>query len=303
MKKIKKTKATVAKNPDSESEILKENSEESDKEKNKEESDEEEEEEEEEEEDDEDDDDDENIIGTKKNFGDFIRFKNVTAITRSNRVLFKDLSFTVRTGSNLLIAGPPGCGKTMIFRLLNDLIPVYSGHIIKPFGGLKEIFFVPQKPHFFSGTLRDQIIYPHSKQDMMNNGKDDSLILQILEQLSLSFINRNNSLDHVGDWDIFFNITEKQRLSIARLIYHKPRFGIIDDCLNQISIDLEEKIYKTLADMSITVITVSNRRSVRTFHENFLIFDNSGNWELISRHQTERFNKVSSSPSANRRNN
>ena len=52
---------------------------------------------------------------------------------------------------------------------------------------------------------------------------------------------------------------EKQRLAIARLLHHKPRFAILDECSSAITSEMEERLYKICVDWGITYITIAHR--------------------------------------------
>jgi ABC-type uncharacterized transport system fused permease/ATPase subunit len=78
--------------------------------------------------------------------------------------LLLDLTFKVPQGVNVMVTGPNGAGKSSLFRVIGELWPLHNGVMTKP--GKEEILFVPQKPYLVLGTLRDQIIYPHTVEDM-----------------------------------------------------------------------------------------------------------------------------------------
>jgi ABC-type uncharacterized transport system fused permease/ATPase subunit len=81
------------------------------------------------------------------------------------------LSCEIVSGKSLLVTGPNGSGKTSVFRVLRDIWPTVCGRLTKPSLDIKELgsgngmFFVPQRPYTCLGTLRDQIIYPLSKEE------------------------------------------------------------------------------------------------------------------------------------------
>lgn len=77
-----------------------------------------------------------------------------------------ELNFNVKGGSNVLVMGEPGCGKSTLIRILNGIWPFFNGIIGKPMNDPKQMFYLPQKPYLFFGKLVDQIKYPDSEEEV-----------------------------------------------------------------------------------------------------------------------------------------
>uniref|UniRef100_A0A0E0H8E8 ABC transmembrane type-1 domain-containing protein n=1 Tax=Oryza nivara TaxID=4536 RepID=A0A0E0H8E8_ORYNI len=226
-----------------------------------------------------------------------ISFHEVDIVTPSQKLLASKLSCNVVQGKSLLLTGPNGSGKSSIFRVLRDLWPVCSGRVTKPSDGM---FHVPQRPYTSLGTLRDQIIYPLSREEaemkicsLYNDGNGSSAsnllddhLKTILVNVRLVYLLEREGWDSTSNWEDVLSLGEQQRLGMARLFFHHPKFGILDECTNATSVDVEEHLYKLATSMGITVITSSQRPALIPFHSLELkLIDGEGNWELCEIHQ------------------
>ncbi|XP_036319476.1 ATP-binding cassette sub-family D member 3 [Rhagoletis pomonella] len=230
-----------------------------------------------------------NIVNGDNGFGpnkgvmtfvdNIIRFEKVPLVTPNGDLLVKELTFEVKSGMNVLVCGPNGCGKSSLFRILGELWPTWGGKLTKPPRG--KLFYIPQRPYMTLGSLRDQIIYPHTRDEMVRSGKSDEDLMKYLDIVQLTYLEqRENGLNAIEDWIDVLSGGEKQRIAMARLFYHSPQFAILDECTSAVSVDVEGQMYSYCREAGITLFTVSHRKSLWTHHDYYLQFDGRGSYEF-----------------------
>ncbi|KAF4522129.1 hypothetical protein B566_EDAN012591 [Ephemera danica] len=208
-----------------------------------------------------------------------IKFDRVPLVTPNGDVLVPELSFEVRSGMNVLVCGPNGCGKSSLFRILGELWPLFGGTLTKPEKG--KLFYIPQRPYMTLGTLRDQVIYPHTMEQMRAMGHSDEDLERHLSRVQLSYLlAREGGWDAIADWLDVLSGGEKQRIAMARLFYHAPQFAILDECTSAVSVDVEGSMYQYCREAGISLFTVSHRRSLWKHHEFYLHMDGRGSFEF-----------------------
>eukprot|EP01103_Thecamoeba_quadrilineata_P011048 TRINITY_DN2555_c0_g1_i1.p1 TRINITY_DN2555_c0_g1~~TRINITY_DN2555_c0_g1_i1.p1 ORF type:complete len:687 (-),score=137.29 TRINITY_DN2555_c0_g1_i1:23-2083(-) len=210
--------------------------------------------------------------------GDNIKFENVDIVSPEGKLLVRDLNISVEPLQHVMVTGPNGAGKSSLFRIIGELWPLHNGIVTKP--PKEDVLFVPQKPYLVLGTLRDQVIYPHSAQEMAENGVTDDDLKQLISIVDPSgSVLSNWKFDDEKDWNHALSGGQKQRIAMARLFYHRPLYAILDECTSAVSDEVEDKIYVTSADLGITLFTVSHRPYLRRYHNFILHFEGrNGEW-------------------------
>ncbi|KAK5695921.1 ATP-binding cassette long-chain fatty acid transporter pxa1 [Elasticomyces elasticus] len=213
------------------------------------------------------------VQGTLHKGFDGVRLENVPVVApglfpTGGEELIDNLSFVVGPGDHLLITGPNGAGKSAVSRIAAGLWPTYRGLTSRPRNdGQDGIMFLPQRPYLSPGTLRDQVIYPHTELDMQAAGRRESELQAVLEQAKLGYIpEREGGWDTRKMWKDVLSGGEKQRMGIARLLYHEPRYAFIDEGTSAVSSDVEGLLYETAKAKGITLITISTRASLKRYH-------------------------------------
>ncbi|XP_043372098.1 lysosomal cobalamin transporter ABCD4 isoform X9 [Dermochelys coriacea] len=188
------------------------------------------------------------------------------SVPSSDKLLIKDLDLRISQGNNLLIVGNTGTGKTSLLRVLGGLWESTLGniHMLTCFGP-HGVVFLPQRPFFTDGTLREQVIYPLKKIYPVSGSADDERILHFLELAGLSeLLVRTGGLDQEVDWNWYDILSpgEMQRLSFARLFYLQPRYAVLDEATSALTEEVENELYRTCTQLGMTLVSVGHRTSL-----------------------------------------
>lgn len=206
-----------------------------------------------------------------------IQFEDVPIVTPNGDILVRSLSFRIKQGQNLLIVGPNGCGKSSLFRILGGLWPVCGGVVRKP--PASEFILIPQRPYLSLGTLRDQVIYPHSKEQMEHRGVTDSDLFNILSVVQIDgIVEREGGWDSTREWRDALSGGDQQKIAWVRLFYHHPKYAILDEATSLVPPEMEGMMMEHASRLGITLLTVSHRPSLWKYHAMILHYDGQGGY-------------------------
>ena len=174
-------------------------------------------------------------------------FRDVTKAYHRLTVL-DDVNLAVEAGTFTVVFGPPGCGKSILLRLLTGLEKPSSGSIFlrgvdvtNTSPGERNIGYVPQAfalyPHY---RVYDNIAYP---LDLMRipRREADPAVRQAAEMLHIDHLLHKTPDQLSGG--------EKQRVAIARGIVKHTEIYVLDDPLTGLDFKLREQLFDDLKQM------------------------------------------------------
>ena len=195
-------------------------------------------------------------------------FEHVGFAYEPERMILKDVDFTLRAGDCIAIVGPSGSGKSTIVNLIPRLWDVSEGRVL--FDGhdvraldlhelRSEIGVVTQETYLFNGSIRENLRYANpdaTEQDMIEACKKANI---------WDFIQRQpEGLDTmVGNRGLKLSGGEKQRISIARVLLKDPALLIFDEATSALD-SISERAIQEAIDPLIeerTSILIAHRLS------------------------------------------
>jgi putative ATP-binding cassette transporter len=153
-------------------------------------------------------------------------------------MLVAEAEVEIRRPERVLIRGQSGSGKSTIMRAVAGVWPWGRGEIHLPRG---HIMFMPQKPYFPLGTLREALHYPEAPE-----GITDEILKETLHKVGLDHL--KDRLDESERWDHILSGGEQQRIAFARTLVHKPEWVFMDEATSALDEAGQENVMKLLIE-------------------------------------------------------
>jgi len=197
-----------------------------------------------------------------------VEFRDVWFAYKPGEWVLKGVSFKVEAGQTVAFVGATGSGKTTILSLICRNYDIQKGQILIDGRDIRTIKISSLRSHFgqmlqdvflFSGTIRSNVL-------LGKEGVSDEEVMEACRFVNADkFINRLSlGLDEpVRDRGNNFSAGQRQLLSFARTIVHKPSVMILDEATANIDTETEILIQNSLEKMMKvgTMLMVAHRLS------------------------------------------
>ena len=207
-----------------------------------------------------------------------IEFKDVWFAYKPEEWVLQGVSFKVEAKQTVAFVGSTGSGKTTILSLLCRNYDIQKGQILLDGIDIRKIKIASLRRHFgqmlqdvflFSGTIRSNIL-------LRSEGISDEQVMEACRYVNAdSFINKlEKGLDEeVRERGNNFSAGQRQLLSFARTIIHKPSVMILDEATANIDTETELLIQDSLEKMKNigTMLIVAHRLSTIQHADNIIL--------------------------------
>lgn len=220
-----------------------------------------------------------------------VEFSNVSFSYVPERLVLKNVTFSVPAGKIVALVGPSGSGKSTIIRLLFRFYDVETGAIIIDGQNIKTVTqeslrraigVVPQDTVLFNNTIKYNIKYGRmtaTDADVIEAARGADIHEKIL-----TFPDQYET--QVGERGLRLSGGEKQRVAIARTLLKSPTIILLDEATSALDTQTERNIQESLNRMCAnrTTVIVAHRLSTIIHADEILVLKDG---EIVERGRHE----------------
>ena len=213
-------------------------------------------------------------------FKDKIELNDITfAYPNTDKNIFTHADMTVPIGASVGVVGASGAGKSTIVDIMLGLLEVKSGEIlcdgidaIEHYSEwLSHIGYIPQTIYMLDDSIRRNIAFGVDDSDI-----DDDRVWAVLKEAQMMDFVKDlpDGLDaQIGERGVRISGGQRQRLGIARALYHNPQILIFDEATSALDNDTETAIMDAIDSLhgQKTMVIIAHR--LRTIENCDIIYE------------------------------
>ncbi len=197
----------------------------------------------------------------------------------TDKYIFKDAVMKIPVGKSIGVVGASGAGKTTIVDVLLGLLGLQDGTINSDGVDvldyyeewLSHVGYIPQTIYMLDDSIRNNIAFGVDEKDI-----SDDRVWEVLKEAQLKeFVEElPDKLDsQIGERGVRISGGQRQRLGIARALYHNPELLIFDEATSALDTDTETAIMDAIERLhgQKTMVIIAHR--LRTIENCDMIYE------------------------------
>ncbi len=194
------------------------------------------------------------------------------------KVLFKDVSFSLRAGDRVALIGPNGVGKSTLFKILLNQVPQDSGEFL--FGANVDIGYYDQEKSDLCSekTILEEVRDAHPKLTETH----------IRNTLARFLFQGDDVLRPISS----LSGGEKGRVMIVKLILAQNNLLLLDEPTNHLDMNSKDKLEDALSDYPGTILAISHDRYfINRIANKVMVLSEDGVKEYLGNYNDYMFKK------------
>lgn len=197
-----------------------------------------------------------------------IRMEGITfAYPKTDKLIFDKADMDIPIGKSVGVMGASGAGKSTIVDILLGLLEVQGGKITSDGTDVNEhygkwlsnIGYIPQNIYMLDDSIRHNIAFGVKDEDI-----NDDRIWEVLAEAQMKEFVEGlpDKLDaQIGERGVRISGGQKQRLGIARALYHDPKLMVFDEATSALDNDTETAIMDAIERLhgQKTLVIIAHR--------------------------------------------
>ena len=186
---------------------------------------------------------------------------------QTDKFVLKNINLAINKGKQIAFVGPSGSGKTTIIDLIIGLLKPTKGSILVDGKSVVDkndvwtykIGYIPQDIYITNDTILKNVALGYREEDV--NIKRVTQVLKIAQLYDFVMKTEEGLNSFIGENGLKISGGQKQRLGIARALYHRPEILIMDEATAALDNKTEKEFINTLKSLpkSITIIMIAHR--------------------------------------------
>ena len=210
-----------------------------------------------------------------------IRFEGVTFHYGGERGGVEGIDLELPAGSLTVLAGESGAGKSTVVRLLTSLARPECGRVtvngtdlaqIDPEGWRSRLAWVPQRPFFFKGTIRENLLLGCPEAG------EEEIVRALAAAAADGFVSRlpEGLQTGLGERGAGLSGGELRRLALARAFLRAASLVVLDEPTAGLDAESERLVGEALARLAVgrTVLVISHREQIIGLAERVVVLAN-----------------------------